>query len=404
MKLPARIQLSSLAVLAATACAVAQPGSPAYSIQVSDPNTGLNRYLADDGRNRWSVASGADVYSMERYERPTAQTYYHGLGRYGAQEYFEFLDIEGARAGSDQRWLYVSINLVGRDKIVVDGTRSAIGLLSKYGFKFSANAEGRHGFLVISDQPEVKNGNPFQWGPLGTFVFQDTNGDVGGAADSGPTGLTVSKSQNALEEQGMNGYETPIVSDGRDFNERTVLFVRLNPADPTIVELALDYTAMGFTAAQVQQLRYFDVLAVKGNDDPQKFHLNDKYSASEAGSPNPGSNGGSEFGSEGCLNINEIDTARLIGAGMPAQYIRASGGGLVPRWLRRPIGMNVSPGVVSPNMVQPAPSNPAPQGSEPPHAPQPPQPPQSGGSNAPTQPPASKPNTVRRGLWGRSRN
>lgn len=299
--------------------AAAQPtGQPVYSNTV--PDAVANGYITPGGVFRWSVPAGADNYFSERYERPTASTYYASPQGYGAQEYFEYLDIARVRWGVDQRWLYVSIDLVGRDQIVVDGTRTVVGLMAKYGFRFSDHPDGRGGYLIVSDQPEVKNLPNTVWGPLGTFIHLDTDGDVGGTASSGPTGLLVSKEINPLEDQGLNGYDSVIVADGAS-GPANVLFVRIDPTDITTIEIALDYVGIGLTRAYIDRLAYFDAEAFMGLDDPQKFHRNDKFTALQAGSPNPGLMGGSEFGTEGLSAIYEIDNVRLIGAGGPTRCI-----------------------------------------------------------------------------------
>lgn len=183
--------------------------------------------------------------------------------------------------------------------------------MERYGFRMSTNKDGRYGVLIVSDQPELKNSPKTAWGPLGTFGYVDTDGDVGGAADSGRTGLTVTKSDNPDEEDGMNGYDTEIIADGRLDDETPVLWVRISPTNNKHVQFALDYRAVGFTQASLANLRYFHFEAIKGGPkDPQNYLWNDKYTKQEAGSPNPGSGGRSEFGTEGLQNIYEVDTAK----------------------------------------------------------------------------------------------
>jgi hypothetical protein len=91
-----------------------------------------------------------------------------------------------------------------------------------------------------------------------------------------------------------------------------VLFARVDPNDNTAVEIVLDYTALGLTQQQILNLQYFDVEALKGGPgDPRNYLWNDKYTQSEAGSPNYGTNGLSEFGTQGLGNIYELDTLRI---------------------------------------------------------------------------------------------
>lgn len=289
----------------------AQPTTPVYSAVYHDCVTADNRFRGDDGKWFWDVDPGCDVYQADVYERPMTQEFIYTRGRYGAKEYYEYLDIVQAKAGFDSQYLYVAIKMFGRDHITSGGSRDRRGMIERYGFRLSTDPDGRYGMLVVSDQPEVKNEPNTRYGPLGTFVYIDENGDVGGAADSGPTGLYVTKSDNPDEEDGMNGYETPIVADGRLDGGRRVLWVRLDPRDNTVVEFALDYRRVGLTARDLRNLRYLDFEAIKGGPkDPQNYLWNDKYTKREAGSPNYGRNGRSEFGTNGLQNIYEVDTLR----------------------------------------------------------------------------------------------
>ncbi|RJP41698.1 MAG: hypothetical protein C4547_01325 [Phycisphaerales bacterium] len=299
------------ACLVAASAAQAQPGDPVYFMKAKDCDTSDNRFVGDDGRFYWDVDANCDRYQIDRYERPMTQTFYSTRGRFGAVEYFEYLDINRVRAGFDDQYLYVQIDLAGRDHLNSDGDRDEKGMIERYGFRISTDKDGRYGVLIVADQPEVKNEPNTRFGPIGTFGYRDTDGDVGGAADEGPTGLKVTKSDNPDEEDGMNGYDKAFISDGRIDGGGRVLWVRLDPSDDTRVEFALDYGAIGFSQDDLRALKYFHFEAIKGGEkDPQNYLWNDKNTKQEAGSPNPGRNGESEFGTEGCKNVYETDTAR----------------------------------------------------------------------------------------------
>ncbi len=306
------VKAAALAGMMACGTALAaQPGTPVFIKAWNDCKTNDNKFVGSDGLFHWDVDANCDIYQSDRYERPMTQTFYSTMGRYGAREYFEYLDIHRARAGFDNNFLYVQIELAGRRHLLADGSVDVKGLAERYGFRMSTNKDGRFGVLIVSDQPEFKNEPNTRWGPLGTFGYVDTDGDVGGAADSGPTGLTVTKSDNPDEEDGMNGYDTPIIADGRLDDETPVLWVRVSPTNNKHVQFALDYRAVGFTQANLANLRYFHFEAVKGGPkDPQNYLWNDKYTKQEAGSPNRGLGGMSEFGTEGLQNIYEVDTAK----------------------------------------------------------------------------------------------
>lgn len=301
--------LTALLLTAAAGAAAAQSLNPVYIRSWKDCRTDNNQFVGGDGIFYWDVDRNCDIYQQDRYERPMTQTFYSTVGRYGAVEYFEYLDITNVRAGFDSTYLYVEIDLAGRDHLTSDGTVIPMGMVERYGFRISTNRDGRNGILVVTDQPELKNG--FTFGSTGTFIYRDTDADVGGAADSGPTGLTVTKTDNPDEEDGLNGYDEVVASDGTLSDGPTVLWSRVSPTDNTKVELALNYGALGFTSNNLQRLRYFHVEAIKGGPkDPQNYLWNDKYTNVEAGSPNPGSGGLSEFGTNGLQNIYEVDTAK----------------------------------------------------------------------------------------------
>lgn len=303
--------LGAAAVLGAATVAAAQPGTPVYQVRFRDCVTGDNRFVGQDGAFQWDVDRNCDVYQKDLYERPTSQTYVLANGRYGAFEYFENLDITAGKVGIDNRFLYVAIDLAGRNQITSDGSVIPLGMNERYGFRMSFDPDGRYGYLIVSDQPEFKNEPKTRFGPLGTFGYVDTNGDVGGADEDGPTGLTVTKSDNPQEEDGLNGYDTAIIADGTIDGETPILWVRLSPQDSTVVELALDYTALGLTRDEIRTIASFEIEAIKGGPkDPQNYRWNDKYTKQEAGSPNKGVAGLSEFGTQGCQNIYEVDTAR----------------------------------------------------------------------------------------------
>lgn len=306
----------ALALLAGAALAVAQPGTPVYTNAWTDCRTDDNRYRGCDGAFYWDVDAGCDIYQQDVYERPVTQAFELCKKRFGAKEYFEYLDILSGRAGHDDKFLYIGIDLRGRNHRTSDGSIIPVGLVERYGFRLSVDPDGRHGFLIVSDQPELKNKPKTKWGRIGTFGYFDANGDVGGASD-GPTGLTVTKSDNPDEEDGMNGYEQVIISDGRMSDDTTVLWVRINPLDKTMVELALDFGALGLTQEDLANLGNLEFEAIKGGaKDPQNYRWNDKYTKAEAGSPNKGSGGLSEFGTEGCKDIYEVDTLRGMKLGL----------------------------------------------------------------------------------------
>lgn len=306
--------LTALLLAVSAAGVLAAPGTPVYYAGWMDAVTGDNQFLSG-GKNYWDVDPGADVYQDDVYERPTAQTYQTVGSRYAAKEYFGYLDITEASIGWDDRYIYAAIDLFSLNKVTDDGVATRVGLVERYGFRLGWDADGRNSSLFVADQPELKNSPNTQWGNIGTFAYRDTDGDVGGrGALNGhpPSGRSVTKSDNSWEESGMNGYNSQIISDGKlGGSGSPVFFTRINPTEPTIVEFALDYVALNWTAQSLWNLQYVEFEAIKGGPkDPQNYLWNDKYTKSEAGSPNPGVGGLSEFGTQGCGNIYELDTLR----------------------------------------------------------------------------------------------
>jgi hypothetical protein len=313
------LHAASLVLLACGLPAAAQPDTPVLNSTWSDCDTSDNKFVGGDGVFHWDVDPDCDIYQQDVYERPVTQTFYATQDRYGAREYFEYLDIIQAGAGFDSEFLYVQIDLAGRNHLTSGGSVIEVGMAERYGFRFSTDPDGRNGVLIVSDQPEFKNEPNTVFGPIGTFGYRDTDGDVGGADFDGPTGLTVTKSDNPDEEGGtLNGYDAAIISDGRLDDETPVLWVRLHPSDSTIVEFALDYKALGFTEEDLAGLAYLHFEAIKGGaKDPQNYLWNDKYAKNESGSPYPGANGLSEFGTDGLKNVYETDT--VVGGAIAAE-------------------------------------------------------------------------------------
>jgi len=267
------------------------PGTPVYTKTFSSEGiTGDNAFF-DAGLRYWTIDAGADSYQNEFYERPTVQTYtyFPAGGQYAANEYYENVDIVEAKVGFDTNFLYISIELFGRNKSTSDGIDTPEGLVYRYGFRFSTDPDGRFGFFLRTDKPELVNMITF--GTLGNTGFEDTDGDVGGRAlinGMPPSGLSVTKEDNPAEEQGLNGYDQSVIFDGLAAGI-PVLYSRINPTNDKIVELAFAYKDFGLTEAYISSLQYLDMQASKeGPSDPQKFFWNDKYNKSEAGSPNWG--------------------------------------------------------------------------------------------------------------------
>jgi len=295
----------------------AQPVNPVYTTTVVDSTTGDNEFIFGSFRY-WDVDAGSDSYQTDLYERPTAQGFQPVNGRYAVNEYLAYIDIERAQFGFDERFMYVQIDVVGRDKRTQDGVNTIEGLQGRYGVRFGANPDGRNSIYLIADQPESASIPNTAWTLAKTEGFRDTDMDVGGRGgpihgQPGPSGLSVTKVDNLLEEYGLNGYDEQFIqTDGLLLNGQIpVLWQRVNPMDNTVVELALDYVAAGLSRADLEAITYLHFEAQTGDlADPQLGLWNDKFTGIEAGSPNPGIGTDNEFGTQGLGSINGVDTVR----------------------------------------------------------------------------------------------
>lgn len=298
--------------------AAAQPtAAPIYSTTVADAVTGANQFSAG-GFRYWTVTAGADSYQNDVYERPTAQGFQPVAGRYAVNEYLAYIDIESASFGFDDRFVYVRIDVVGRDKRTQDGVNTIEGLQGRYGFRFGTDADGRNSYYIIADQPESASVVNTAWTLAKTEGFRDTDRDVGGRGgpihgQPGPSGLAVTKVDNILEEAGLNGYDQQfITTDGLLLiGQRPVLWQRVSPTDNTVVEIALDYVVAGIPRATLEGITYLHFEAQTGDlADPQFGLWNDQFTGIEAGSPNQGVGTDNEFGTQGLGAISGVDTVR----------------------------------------------------------------------------------------------
>jgi hypothetical protein len=294
--------------------------NPVYFHTFNDHVTGTNEFVGANGTRRWFVSQGADSYQNEVYERPTIQSYQSiGGGPFSTHEYYQNLDIVRSSVGYDSTYLYISIEMFGRHRSH-QGGNTLEGLKYEYGFRFSTDPDGRNGYLFRSSFSDPMSSPNF--GLQKNLGYYDTDGDVGGRGgplhgNPGPTGLNVTKEDNFLESVGMNGYNQSMMSDGVITWGSNVgmplLYSRINPNNPSVVEFALNYTLLGMTLQDLLSIQYLDMQAIKGDPmDPQNYFWNDKYNKSEAGAPyyDPGG-----FGINGLGNIYELDTIR---AAIPA--------------------------------------------------------------------------------------
>jgi len=261
---------------------------PTFAVTFTDARTDDNQFVGSGGKQRWDIDPGADSYQNEYYERPTIQGFNIDplTGKYSASQYFANLDIVTARAGRDNQFLYVEINLVGNYFHKEDDTKDFEGLKYQYGFRFSDDPDGRGGYLMYGTFADPNS--QAAWTALKTKGSRDTNDDVGGRGLflGGPTGLNVTKEDNLNEDGGvLDGYDADIINDGKLLSTGAeVLFIRM--VGTSTVQFALDYAAIGLNADYVDSIQYLDMEAIKGGPlDPRNYFWNDKYVFNNAGSP-----------------------------------------------------------------------------------------------------------------------
>jgi hypothetical protein len=320
----------TLSLVLSTGLAAVLPGTLALAQQTFPPTNPVYQYSAPDavtgdnafnfgGFRYFSVDAGADSYQNNLYERPTAAAYQFQGTTYAAEEYFGYVDITGVRFGFDDNYAYFSMNLFNLLKQTKDGANSVDGLKAKYGVRMSGDRNGRNGIYLRVSEPAFAGFPSTVFYSAQTEGWRDTDRDVGGRGgpihgNGGPSGLSVTKVNNVLEEQGMNGYDQNFVySDGLTDAGIPVMWQRVSPTNNLVTEFAIDYLALGLTKVDLDSMRLVDFEAVEGSPSGPEFGLwNDKFTGIEAGSPNPGIGTDNEFGIQGLGGISAADTARLI--------------------------------------------------------------------------------------------
>jgi hypothetical protein len=344
--------------------ALGAPTDPVYLITVGDAVTGDlapvraspalgngGQYTHSNGTTiMWDVdgnnpdGSRADNYIAEQYERPMDQTFNvvtsnvadtrFGLGQAGGgSNYYGYLDITQAKIGFDSQYLYVAIDLFSLSRVSNSGSVNSPGLEDFYRFRIGkgpAGAESRNGFLVSIQNPTANSATSFTLDSKAEVFADQSSGQGGvGPGDVGGTSITAavgSTKEGLLNEVNGNGYDVQVVADGRTngnggyANNIDVLFTRIDPLDPTIVEFAWDYKFFGLTEADlVSEDLFLLVEATKGLTGPSNYFWNDEYNYGEAGTPNHDERGlvgpNSVFQSTGLQNIYQLDTLLGVGPG-----------------------------------------------------------------------------------------
>jgi hypothetical protein len=192
----------------------------------------------------------ADNFNTNHLERPfTSQQ----------MDYQAHLDLTRAEWRAGGSWHYISLSIEGE---IPSGQQPA------YGVEFDLDLDGR-GDVLILGLPQSA-----QWSTAMVFAYEDTDGDVGGATPRVP---------NPPPQTG-SGYETLIFNQGYS-PDPDVVWARLAPSDPTIVEFAFKPLLI-----QADSAVLWGAWAQQGALEPGWFDYHDHFSLAQAGSPISNSN------------------------------------------------------------------------------------------------------------------
>ena len=224
--------------------------TPTYSItHITTPGnislTGTINYdVESSGTGPEHRAPYGDVYRLNRFERPFTKA---------DMTYLPNVDIVRFRITSDQTWDYVFIELIGTDP------NDPLGI--DYGVELDQQQDGFGEYLIWAHPPYTTT-----WSTTGVSVLADTNHDS--------AGLSAEKSDAPFSG---NGYDKTIFDQGKG-DDPDLAWTRLDPSDTHTIEFAFKRTLPGNSFM-------WNVWADAGMKKPEMFSYNDRYTATEAGSP-----------------------------------------------------------------------------------------------------------------------
>lgn len=186
-----------------------------------------------------------DSYKSNLFERPFLQD----------MTYVPDLDIVNYSMGYDEKFYYVSIQLVGSNP------NNEIGI--DYAVELDINADGFGDYIIIARPPyNVK------WSTDTVQIVQDTNRDT--------AGLSAERSDAPLPG---DGYDTILFDGGRgDPLDPDLAWVRINAGQKATVQFAFKRSFAG-------ENFMFGVLADAGIRNIEDLDYVDRYTEEQAGSP-----------------------------------------------------------------------------------------------------------------------
>jgi len=186
-----------------------------------------------------------DSYQINRFERPFMQD----------MTYVPDLDIVSFNLAYDDKFFYVSIELVGTDP------NNDLGI--DYGVEFDTNADGFGDMILIARPPYSVD-----WSTDNVQIVKDTNRDT--------SGLSAEKSDSPLPG---DGYDEIIYDGGRGAGDDPDLaWVRVNAGNKATVQFAFKKTWIGTKFM-------FGVIADAGLKSIADMDYVDRFTEEEAGSP-----------------------------------------------------------------------------------------------------------------------
>jgi hypothetical protein len=186
-----------------------------------------------------------DSYDINRFERPFLQD----------MTYVSDLDIVSFNLAYDEKFFYVSIELVGTDP------NNDLGI--NYGVELDINADGFGDMIIIAYPPYNVD-----WSTDNVQIVQDTNRDTGG--------LSAEKAEAPLPG---DGYDEVIYDGGRGANDDPDLaWVRVNAGNKATVQFA-------FKKSWIGTKFMYGVIADGGMKSIADLDYVDRFTEEEAGSP-----------------------------------------------------------------------------------------------------------------------
>ncbi|MGD0753098.1 MAG: hypothetical protein ABSA23_17035 [Anaerolineales bacterium] len=236
---------TATATILPTVTHLVKPGEPPASFESQIYDMDSSAFAAQHR------VEGGDNFAADLFERPFDQS---------MNTYFPDLDIKHTGLSRDATWTYITISLFGPS--------AQGGLAGDYGLEIDVNRDGRGDFLIMAAAPGAS------WSTDGVQVWQDKNGDVGGATPI----------QSDPPPQTGDGYETVLFNAGQGADP-DLAWARTSPTDPASVQIAFKRSLFNDANPYMWGAWAMDASMLH----PDWFDYNDHFTLAQAGSPLQGS-------------------------------------------------------------------------------------------------------------------